>query len=282
MLHNWLRRGFRPARTPTKQSAPRRSYRPQLETLESRWTPSTFAPIGTFPSFGQSSGPSVIITFGPNGAVSTTNTGVGPFDGTEDTMVGVRNNSGHTIFALPLTGSPDIFDFDGDGIQTFGSPATGTTGYEGPGTTFSNISGGTGTVNFTGGLPTGFQAYFSLEGSPDSLNITPLILNETVFFPYRPNFRRPSMSVLGWVQITNNGGAFTQNLTVSFNLPGVTITPMNATKNVVAKGSSSITVSGGMNPGDSFEILCNFTYPPSMSLDGIRNALNSALTFTLS
>ena len=40
------------------------------------------------------------------------------------------------------------------------------TGYEGPITTFSNISAdlNSGTVNFTGGLTTGKSTYFSLEG----------------------------------------------------------------------------------------------------------------------
>jgi hypothetical protein len=105
-------------------------------------------------------------------------------------------------------------------------------------------------------------------------------LTTTTFFPYRPNFQRPSFSVLGWVQVTNNGPDITNNFTVALSLPRVGIQPLGATVNgvVVAftissnSGKPFITISG-LKHGQSEAIFVDFTYPASLSLDGIRKAL---------
>lgn len=92
-------------------------------------------------------------------------------DSIEDTLVGVVNNSGHTINSISLSGigtsGYGVFDFDGDGYTIYGS-----TGYEGQffnaantllgTTTFSNITGVSGIVNFPG-LTNGGHAWFLLE-----------------------------------------------------------------------------------------------------------------------
>jgi PKD repeat protein len=94
----------------------------------------------------------------------------GPYDGADDTLVGVINQSSAPINNLTLTSTSPIFAFDGDGICSgfFGVIAGcpfGVTGYEGPGTSFSQISQDftTGGVSFSGGVPVGATAYFSLE-----------------------------------------------------------------------------------------------------------------------
>jgi hypothetical protein len=86
--------------------------------------------------------------------------------------------SGLTLSTLNLTGPNGITGFDGDGLQnpTYGAPVIpGSHGYEGPGTSYSNITSTSLTVNFddgTGaGLPSGMQTYFSLELPPSSLNL---------------------------------------------------------------------------------------------------------------
>ncbi|HEX8976221.1 MAG TPA: hypothetical protein VF781_06890 [Solirubrobacteraceae bacterium] len=103
------------------------------------------------------------------------------YDGVEDTLVGVQNNSPGDVSSLNLA-SPgaDIFAFDGDGLCNPGNwpsaPAVtpsncpgpqgfGSTGYEGPNNTFSNISANfrTGTVNFTSPIKPGGSAYWGLE-----------------------------------------------------------------------------------------------------------------------
>src|SRR5262249_8357991 len=92
-----------------------------------------------------------------------------PVDGIEDTLVGVVNSSGSTINSLALSSSSDIFGFDGDGLCTLsghpGGCPFGSTGYEGPNTSFSGINAAKtgGVVNFTGGLTNNATAYFSLE-----------------------------------------------------------------------------------------------------------------------
>ena len=102
-----------------------------------------------------------------------------PFDGVEDTLVGLTNNSGAVINSITLTASDNsqggLGFLDGDGPCTFDSTLCfGTTGYEGPNVTFSGSCVGqlncdSITVNFTGGLKDGASAWFALEGSPDSL-----------------------------------------------------------------------------------------------------------------
>jgi hypothetical protein len=104
------------------------------------------------------------------------------YDGVEDTLIGVQNNSSRSISSINLASTTqDIFGFDSDGIcdpADWPSPTTmttppgcpgpqgfGTSGYEGPGTSFSNISlnNQTGTVNFSPALAPGGSAYFGLE-----------------------------------------------------------------------------------------------------------------------
>ncbi|HEY3478072.1 MAG TPA: hypothetical protein VGL02_04150, partial [Streptomyces sp.] len=83
----------------------------------------------------------------------------GPYDGSDDTLIGVVNSSTQRVDSFALSSGTDIFGFDGDGICSGFTPAPpdcpfGPTGYEGPGTSFTGInSAGTGgTVNFSGGI----------------------------------------------------------------------------------------------------------------------------------
>jgi PEP-CTERM motif len=120
------------------------------------------------------------ITFNADGSITTT---LGPditdttYDGSEDVLVGVVNNTGHAItgFNLSNPGSP-IFGFDGDGIDAYtGDVSTvgDLTGYGAKDAYFTNISlnADSGTVNFgNGGIAAGSSDYFSLE-LPASLNL---------------------------------------------------------------------------------------------------------------
>jgi hypothetical protein len=104
------------------------------------------------------------------------------YDGVEDTLIGVQNNSGKAISSINLASpTQPIMSFDNDGIcnpSTWPNPTThntppgcpgpqgfGTTGYEGPGNSFSNISSNfrTGTINFKPTLKSGKSEYFALE-----------------------------------------------------------------------------------------------------------------------
>lgn len=119
-----------------------------------------------------------VITIGPAGALTGTAVpGANPYDGNDDALIGVVNNSG-SVFSgsIHLTGTGNgggLFAFDGDGICTFTSASyctTAPTGYEGPDNTFANYTTDptTGDVVFSN-LGIGATSFFSLESSPSSI-----------------------------------------------------------------------------------------------------------------
>jgi hypothetical protein len=131
----------------------------------------TNPPFTQCPAIGADTSCAILITIGTNGSLRVAaDPAQGPFDGVEDTLIGVQNNSSHTILSIPLSGPSAIFAFDGDGLcspsispQPAGCPF-GPTGYEGPGVTFASSSNQmSGVVSFIGGIPPGHSAYFSLE-----------------------------------------------------------------------------------------------------------------------
>lgn len=136
----------------------------------------TLAQAGVCPAAGVATDCNLLVTFGPGGSISTSTGPQTNYDGVEDALIGVVNNSGHVLasFNVSGTGSIPLFGFDSDGIDGFsGPPSTGnpdTTGYGGPLGYFTNISltMNSGTVNFFGGLADQATTYFSLE---DSINL---------------------------------------------------------------------------------------------------------------
>src|SRR5262249_24747705 len=97
-------------------------------------------PFRQCPPIGRNTSCAVLITFQKDGTPRVdTDPSQGPFDGIEDTSVGVQNNSNRPVFSITLKSSTDIFGFDGDGLcgvnpRPGGCPF-GPTGYEGPGVT---------------------------------------------------------------------------------------------------------------------------------------------------
>jgi PEP-CTERM motif len=134
------------------------------------------ASAATFPAFGTNTlGPEFLITFAANGSVSTALNPVymghdpGPYDGADDTYIGVINNSSSPISSIALSSSTlDIAGFDGDGIDTYGATGNShdSTGYGGPNAFYTNIANNfmSVTVNFITPIATGGgSSYFSLE-----------------------------------------------------------------------------------------------------------------------
>jgi hypothetical protein len=135
----------------------------------------------------------IIITFNANGSISTTLGATDPYDGTEDQLVGIVNNTNAAITSIFLTNpGVGIFGFDGDGICAYDLPfataAPGTSNnagclsgntsadpgdYLGSASSFSGINAAddAGTVNFANGVGAGMTGYFSLE-DPASLNLS--------------------------------------------------------------------------------------------------------------
>ena len=147
--------------------------------------PATAFAVGPCPTnanFAANSSCGSVITIDTNGVLSVTNPG-GPYDGADDTLVGVVNNSGSAISFLNLSANTDIFGFDGDGIDSapWNVPgnAMDTTGYGGPNAYFTNYGldaahnyNMTGTVNFiTAIAANGGTGYFSLEEALANANL---------------------------------------------------------------------------------------------------------------
>jgi hypothetical protein len=134
----------------------------------------------------------ITITGASGGVATAFNTTVsspdlGPYDGSDDTLIGVLNASGTTVTSLSLASTigADIFGFDGDGAcsGTWGvlPGCTGSKdpyGYAPVGITFSGINAAqtSGTVNFTLGLGNGASNWFSLENAISANQITPVPL----------------------------------------------------------------------------------------------------------
>jgi hypothetical protein len=114
----------------------------------------------------------ITVTLNSGNTVSLTAGPQSNYDGADDTLIGVINNTGGTVTSIHVTtagGAQAIFHFDGDGIATYVAAATDASGYAGPNTSFANINAAqtVGDVFFTGGLADGASAYFSLEDQID-------------------------------------------------------------------------------------------------------------------
>jgi hypothetical protein len=123
------------------------------------------------PAIGLDSGPGIILNVGPGGAVTVTVTGQGPYDGVEDTYIGVNNNTGAPLSSITgIHSTLQAFGFDGDGIGTYAAVGSNTTDtssgkYGGPNAYFTNISLDlmSGDVNFIKPIGIGGSDIFSLE-----------------------------------------------------------------------------------------------------------------------
>jgi len=143
-------------------------------------------PFTQCPAVGASPSCGVLIEFTDQGTNILEDTSIGPYDGSDDTLVGAQNDSSATVNSVTLSGvgafGLPLFGFEGDGICAGylidpGCPF-GPTGYEGPGTSFQNISADqtTGDVVFTNGLAPGASAFFSLEDRLSASLITVISL----------------------------------------------------------------------------------------------------------
>jgi hypothetical protein len=143
----------------------------------------------TNPQSGPPSG-NLVVTFGGTGV---------PYDGVEDQLVGITNNSsvavGAIVLSAPVTSGDPLFAFDNDGACTFFNNVCnyGPTGYEGPNNTFLGISSDftTGKVLFTVPLPaSGGTTWFSLENIPKAVvaigENKVLTAGSTTIFPFGP------------------------------------------------------------------------------------------------
>jgi hypothetical protein len=160
-------------------------------------------PFKQCPSIGASPSCEILLVVNADNSVSVEgDPSVVPFDGSDDTLVGIVNNSAKSVSAATVSGpGSDLSGFDGDGIcsgdygtwnGSSGCPY-GSTGYEGPRTSFvvNPSLPDSAEVDFTGGLAPGASAYFSLEGALVSAQLTaregPLGFTVSGAIPVQPN-----------------------------------------------------------------------------------------------
>jgi len=160
---------------------------------------------------------------------TVTATGNGnPYDGEEDTLVGVQNNSGDYLKSIDLSSTDTtdhgIFFFDADGpcnpafhpaewapYTWCTNPYSDPNGYQGPHNTFTVVPGvyTSGTVNFDfppgyTGIPPGGSTWFALEGTPQSIG------GQTVTMQLSPGetdfqFDTPGAMTIQKIVYTNSG-----------------------------------------------------------------------------
>lgn len=139
-------------------------------------------PGGSFPHNPDPTGTgcNVLITINADRTATVTLPDPTPYDGSEDVLIGVVNNSSGTVPSFTLAGT-GIFGLEGDGICAFVFVGNGYCSgavylsdpgdYYGPNTTFTITNTNLGTVNFTAPIAASGTAFFSLEGVP-SVNLT--------------------------------------------------------------------------------------------------------------
>jgi hypothetical protein len=150
------------------------------------------APFTECPAIGAAPSCDILLVVNADDSISVLgDSSVGPYDGGDDTLVGIVNHSAATVSAITVSGpNSGLAGFDGDGICTYATG--GTVGGSGPGfagDSYCNAQQLTGTdpadyegsdntftldpssqndveVDFNGkGLAAGGSTYFSLEGA---------------------------------------------------------------------------------------------------------------------
>ncbi|MDR3664191.1 MAG: hypothetical protein P4L86_28050, partial [Mycobacterium sp.] len=254
------------------------------------------APLFTeCPAIGADTGCGFLITLPATGpATIQQDTNQGPYDGNDDTLVGIVNNTGVPIPTVGLSSNTDIFGFDGDGIcsstyrpdwtaQGSGGCNYESSGYGGPKTlSYTNISSNkeTGNVNFTGaGLAAGTSTFFSLESSLNGANFTiPASFTVTKSFTPSAGVIAGSGTPIVYTLTATNHGQAEGNVTVTDTVPtGTTLvsgsyacpTVTSPTTCAVVLSGSTITwtltnVAGGASVPLNFSVTANGTDPTEL------------------
>lgn len=134
-------------------------------------------PCPALGNIGAGCNETITLNAGGTGTVVVNN--ATPYDGSDDQLVGVINNTGGPVSSITITGS-GIGGFDGDGgWAPFGACITSGSGscftpsiagdpgdYSGPANIFSPFSANTVVDTFVGGLANGATTFFTLEAPP--------------------------------------------------------------------------------------------------------------------
>lgn len=276
-------------------------------------TPSNPPLYNQCPAIGCNTGCAYLIVIADTGVTMLNDASQGPYEGHDDMLIGVQNNTAQTtIYSINLSGSEmndgalkgifNLADSDihtatpSDGIcgywpgtSTHISPAPpacpyGPTLYEGPNTSYSNIGDITnsgvpdssGTVNFTNGLiPSGVQG--SALGVPGSYTYFSLEDAPTdaslITIPSTYTLKASSLSGT----VSGGGTPFTTTITLAGGLPSSNSQTGTSIPVTLSQSSCSITPTPPAN-----SVTCSFTGTQPMPLvSGVgANTQTSTLTIT--
>jgi hypothetical protein len=280
---------------------------------------STTPPFAQCPAVGASPSCQILVVVNTDRTVTVLgDPSVGPYDGGDDTLVGVLNNSRAPAQAITVNGpGTGLAGLDGDGLCTFGIAGCpfGPTGYEGPGTTIKTDPSlpDSAEIDFAGaGLASGQSAYFSLEGALTSAALTarqgPLIptvkLTTAVqSYPIDPD---PGPAYVRLKITAKNGdGTPASNATVKLSnalptarplhtnalgvlrlLESVNVTaanagsPVNITATVTATTGATATATQELFEAEP-HVVCTFDGRPGRDISVLKAMLDERLSFIL-
>ncbi len=192
------------------------------------------APFTECPKIGAAPSCEILLVVNPDQSISVLgDSSVGPYDGADDTLVGIVNKSSASIAAITVSGAGSgLAGFDGDGICTYATGANGsgfagdsyctsqqTAGtdpgdYAGPGTSFTLDPNSQDHVEVDlagNGLAAGNSTYFSLEGAltaavvtarKGGLNVRYVALGDSQFPTAMGSPTQPRAPRMGYPQIS--------------------------------------------------------------------------------
>jgi hypothetical protein len=215
------------------------------------------------PAIGYDTGCAALITVNADGTSTVQVDGSQPpFNGFNDSIVGVVNDTGAPLSGLFLSGTllnQPIFGFDGHGLCVavddpgaaqppagcpFNSGPSGyePTGYEGPGTWFAPTDPSDGLVNVAGSLAASGSAYFSIHGDLDQASLSHFSVAPVPVPTAVPVSAQASVAFTGAVAtFTDQDPAATPDTTAAAIDWGDGTTP---TMGTITESSGSFTVTG--------------------------------------
>lgn len=146
--------------------------------MQARAAATPTPPFTQCPAVGASPSCKILLIVNADDSVSVYgDPAVGDYDGGDDTLVGIENQSSRPVPAVTVTGpGSDLSGFDGDGLCTYLTcEYSAPTGYEGPLNTFTTSPAlpDSAEVDFANaGLAPGASTYFSLEGTLTAAQVT--------------------------------------------------------------------------------------------------------------
>jgi len=157
-------------------------------------------PFTQCPAVGDDTSCGVLIVINPDGTVNIyTDSSQGPYDWSEDTLIGVQDNCAARggVTTIAFSGTTEIFDLDADcacsgpdNINPLPYPpvadcpsgayqSSDPTGYETNNVTFTVTDVSVGAANFGPALTSGTRVWFSLEGPITAADISVSTISTT-------------------------------------------------------------------------------------------------------